>query len=115
MLGLRPTAASRWLPVDARVRAPPAPSDDAHAAGRACAGLTAGALHREVERDALALEDRLHLARDLGVLARDQPVAVLDHRDARAEAAVHLRELEADVAAAGDDQVLGQRVERHHR
>ena len=31
------------------------------------------------------------------------------HRDARAEAPVHLRELEADVAAADDDQVLGQR------
>ena len=28
--------------------------------------------------DAFALEDRLHLARDLGVLARDQAVAVLD-------------------------------------
>ena len=31
-----------------------------------------------------------------------------------AEAPVHLRELEADVAAADDDQVLGQEVDVHH-
>jgi hypothetical protein len=96
------------------VRAAAGRKRDAHALS-AGAGGHLGALHREVERDALAFEDRLHLARHLGVLARDQPVAVLDNRDAHAEAAVHLRELEADVAATGDDQVLGERVERHHR
>ena len=32
----------------------------------------------------------------------------------RPEAAVHLAELEADVAAADDDQVLRQEVDVHH-
>ncbi len=64
---------------------------------------------------AFALEDRLHLARDFAVLAGDQAVAVFDDGHARAEAPVHLRELEADVASAGHYQVLGQRVDGHHR
>ena len=38
-------------------------------------------------------------------------LAVFDDGDVRAEAPVHLRDLEADVAAADDDQVLGQHVE----
>ena len=41
--------------------------------------------------------------------------AHLDDRHLGAEAAVHLRELEADVAAADDDQVPRQLVERQHR
>ena len=60
-------------------------------------------------------EDGLHLARDVAVFAADQAVAVLDDAHPRAEAAEHLRELEPDVAAADDDQVLGQHVELHHR
>ena len=113
VFGRRPTAASRWLPVEL-MGAAAGVERDVHALA-AVAGPDPRGRHREVEADALALEDRLHLARDLAVLAGDQPVAVFDHRHARAEAPVHLRELEADVAAAGDDQVLGQGVERHHR
>ena len=113
VFGFLPTAASRWLP--STTFAPALGAERDADADAAVARRHPRVLHREVEGDALALEDRLHLARDLAVLARDQAVAVLDHRDARAEAAVHLRELEADVAAAGDDQVLGQRVDRHHR
>ena len=44
--------------------------------------------------------------RDFFVLARDEARALLDDRHLRAEAAVHLRELQPDVAAADDDQVL---------
>ena len=46
---------------------------------------------------------------------RDQARALLDDGDLGAEAAVHLRELEPDVAAADDHQVARQRVEREHR
>ena len=56
VFGRRPTAASRWLPSIASAL-PAGVDDDAHAAAvRALA--TAASLHREVERDALALEDR---------------------------------------------------------
>ena len=41
--------------------------------------------------------------------------AHLDDGDLAAEAAEHLAELEADVAAADDDEMLGEEVELHHR
>src|SRR5262249_47747757 len=52
-------------------------------------------LHRDAlgvqpNLDALGGQDLLHLRRDVGILARDQPVAHLDHRDLAAEAAIHL-------------------------
>ena len=53
---------------------------------------------------------RADLGRDVVVLARQQLRRALDHRDLRAEAPVHLRELQADVAAADDHQVLGHAV-----
>ncbi len=43
--------------------------------------------------------------RDILVLAADEARPLLDDRHRRAEASVHLRELEADVAAADDDEV----------
>ena len=52
---------------------------------------------------------------DVLVLARDQPLVALDDGHLAAEAPVHLAELEADVAAAEDHQMLGQEVDRHHR
>ena len=45
----------------------------------------------------------------------DQPRPHLDDRHLGAEAAVHLREFEPDIAAADDDQVPRQRVEREDR
>ena len=66
------------------------------------------------EGDAFAFEHRLDRGRDFLVLARDDARRHLDDRDAAAEAPVHLRELEADVAAADDDQVLGQEIDVHH-
>ena len=113
VFGRRPTAASRWLPSSSSASAGRI-DDDAHAlAARALAHRRV--LHAEVEGHAFALQDLLHLGRDLAVLAGDQAVAVLEHGHARAEAPVHLGELEADVAAADDQQVLGQEVDRHHR
>ena len=71
--------------------------------------------HAELEHDALALQQRLHLARHVFVFSRDQAVGVFEYRHLGAEAADHLRELQADVAAADHDQVLRQLVEIHHR
>ncbi|MEZ5289024.1 MAG: hypothetical protein R2712_30330 [Vicinamibacterales bacterium] len=67
---------------------------------------------RQPERDALVLEDGLQLGGDVLVLARDQAGRAFDHRHAAAEPAVDLRELQSDVAATDDDQVLGEGVER---
>ena len=61
--------------------------------------------------DALGLQDVLDGRGDVLVLAGGQPRTPLDHGHAGAEAAVHLRELQRDVAAADDDQMLWQRVE----
>ena len=52
-----------------------------------------------------AFEDVGDRGRDVLVLARDQARRHLDDRDLAAEAAEHLREFEADVAAADDDQM----------
>src|SRR5205814_8995291 len=48
-------------------------------------------------------------------LAADQAWANLYDGDAAPEAGVHLCELEPDVAAADDDEVLGQKVDVHDR
>ena len=52
--------------------------------------------------------------RDRLVLAGDDARPGFDHGDPAAEAAVHLRELKADIAAADDQKVLGQKVHFHH-
>jgi hypothetical protein len=53
--------------------------------------------------------------RDLRILARDQRRRPLDNRHLGADAAVHLRELEPDVAAADDDQVPRHAAEFQYR
>ena len=65
--------------------------------------------------DALVAQDVAHALRYFVVFARDDPRALLDDGDLRAEAPVHLAEFEPDVAAADDDQMLGQEVDVHHR
>src|SRR5262245_50511934 len=65
--------------------------------------------------DAFGLENLLHRLRHVLVLARDEPRGHLDHGDARAEAAEHLAELQPDVAAADDDEVLGHEIDVHDR
>src|SRR5882672_7364930 len=85
---------------------------DDHAAAfpRERHALGAGADH-----DAFALENGADLGGDVVVFARQELAELLDHGDPGAEAAVGLRELEADVAAAHDDEVLGRLVQLHHR
>src|SRR5277367_4326358 len=61
------------------------------------------------------LEDLLDGGRDILVFAGRQPQAPLHDRHPGPEAAVHLRELQCDVAAAEDDQVGWQRVEFEDR
>ena len=53
--------------------------------------------------------------RNVLVLAGDQARPLLDDRDLGAEAPVHLREFEPDVAAADDHEMLGHPVEREDR
>ena len=65
--------------------------------------------------DALRLEDVADRVRDVLVLARDQPRPLFHDRHRRSEPAKHLRELEADVAAADDDEVPRQGVELKQR
>ena len=61
----------------------------------------------ETQRNAFGLEKRRDRARHILVFARDQPRRHLDDGHAAAETAVHLRELEPDIAAADDDEMLG--------
>jgi hypothetical protein len=58
--------------------------------------------------DALVFHQLPERVGHVGVLSFEQPRAVLDDRDAAAEAPHGLGEFQADVAAAEDDEVLGQ-------
>ena len=53
--------------------------------------------------DAFGLQDLFDGGRDILVLAGGEPRPLLDDRHVSAEPAVHLRELECDVAASDDD------------
>ena len=74
----------------------------------------ADALGARAHRDALGQQDAPDRLGHVLVLAGDEPRHPLDHGHARAEAPVHLRELEADVAAADDHQVRRHPVEGEH-
>ena len=67
-----------------------------------------------MDRHPFPLQDGADLGDDVVVLARQQLGEFLDDGDLRAEAPVHLREFQADVAAADDDQVLRHLVHVHH-
>ena len=82
---------------------------------RVPAALEAKALRLQPEPDPLALQDRRHRGRHLRRLALDQPLAAVDQRHLAAEAAEHLGELQSDVAAADDHQMLRQVGELHDR
>src|SRR5690606_27508707 len=76
-------------------------------------------LRFQVDRDALLLEARGQRPDQVGIGAGDQLPGELDHRHLAAEAAVHGRHLQADDAAADDQQLLRhlaelQRVGRIH-
>ena len=64
--------------------------------------------------DAFGLEDVFDGDGDVFVLAGDEARHLFDDGDFAAEAAVHLPELEADVAAADDDEMLRQEVDLEH-
>ena len=61
-------------------------------------------------RSRIACTSRRHVL----IFAGDQTRPHLDHCDPAAEAAVHLRELESDVASADDDEMLRQEIDVHH-
>ena len=61
------------------------------------------------------LDDVLDRGGNIFVFARNQPRVSLQDGDFAAEAAVHLPKLQADVAAADDDEMLGQKIDLHHR
>ena len=69
--------------------------------------------HRRPEEhvDPVLPEDLKHLLRDVRVFPRQERLGPFDDRHPAAEPAEHLRELAADVAAAEDDEVLGQAVQ----
>ena len=69
----------------------------------------------EAKLDALLGQDLGDGGGDILVLARDQPRHHLDDGDFAPEAAKHLAELQADIAAADDDQMLRQEIHIHHR
>ena len=97
-------------------------ADDLRLARRAIDRRHAPSVRREPDalgagahRDALVGENGPDRLRNLLVLAGDQARPLLDDRDLGPEAPVHLRELEPDVAAADDDEMLGHPVERQDR
>ena len=113
VVGIRPAAdREQHVRTDRFGRTFDAIDADRDALARARARLMHSAPVRT--RDAFALEDRADRFRNVLVLAADQPRALLDHRHLRAEAPIHLRELEPDVAAADHHQMLGQPIEREH-
>ena len=111
VLGLRPTASSTWEPVTSGgARRALKPDGDFSAPG-----LEADAFRLEVHGDAFGFENLLNRGRDILILTRDQPRRHLHDGHLSAEAAVHLCELKADIAAADDDQMPRQRVELENR
>src|SRR5581483_341762 len=72
------------------------------------------ALGAQPDADAFVFEDGFDGIGHVFILARNQPRGLLDDGHFAPEAAVHLAELQPDVAAADDDQVFGQEVHFHH-
>ena len=68
-------------------------------------------VQREVDLNAFAREDPPDFLRSVRVLPAHQLRADLDHGHFGAEAAIGLRQFEAGIAAADDDQMGGQNVE----
>src|SRR5262249_60321448 len=60
---------------------------------------------------AFAAKDPLDLDSDVRVLVVENLLTLRDDGDTASEAAVRLRELEADVSTAEHDEVLGQAIE----
>src|SRR5215469_18643260 len=74
----------------------------------------AHALRFEPDGGPFVLEDRPDSDRDFLVFPADESRRHLDNGHAAAEPPVHLRELQSDIAASDDDQMLGQEIDVHH-
>ena len=85
------------------------PRDRPSRAIRRAPSLDGRGLAVEADVDAFVLEDIGDGLRDVLVLAGDEARPQLDHRDLAAEAAIHLGELEADIAAAEHDEMPGRK------
>ena len=72
------------------------------------------ALGVEADVDAFVFENFFDGGGDVFVLVGDEVRLHFDDGDLAAEAAVHLAELDADVAAADDDEMLGNEVDLEH-
>jgi hypothetical protein len=68
---------------------------------------------RHHEAQSFGGEDFLQLVGHVVVLARQQVLALVDDSHLTAEAVEHLAELKPDVAAADDDEVLGELAQLH--
>ena len=72
-----------------------------------------GGFGAEAKRHAFAFERVLQARRDFRVLARNDLVIQLDHRDLAAQAAEHLAELEPQIVAAERDEMSRHLLEVH--
>jgi hypothetical protein len=82
-----------------------------HDRGIRAAPCEADAFGTKTNVDSLCLENVPHSRGHILVLAVDKTRSLLDDGHLAAEAAVHLRKLEADVTAADDDEVMRQDIE----
>ena len=111
MLGSRPTASSRCEPAISR-----GSSSQLTWIADAAAAARRASTHLALSRNAMPSPSSIAwIAADTSASSRrDDARRHLDDGDAAAEAPVHLREFESDVAAADDDQVLRQEIDVHH-
>src|SRR4030095_6321565 len=75
----------------------------------------ADAFRSQTDLDTFAFEDCFDVFGNVFVFMVNQSWPPLHNGDLTAEAAIHLSKLQPPIAAADDDQVLGQKVHVHHR
>ena len=76
--------------------------------------LDGDALGVQTDCDPFLLENLPDRIGHIFVLARDEALGHFDDGHFAAEATVHLREFESDIAAADDEQMIRQKVHLHH-
>src|SRR5262249_16095770 len=76
--------------------------------------LEGDALSAQPDLDAFSFENRLDGFGNVFVFTLDEPRSHFHDGDVTAEAPVHLSKLQPHVAAANDDQMLGEKVHVHH-
>src|SRR5262249_20106165 len=75
----------------------------------------ADAFSVQTDLDPFALENGFDVFANIFVFTPTQSRPHLHDGDFTAEAAIHLSKLQPHIAAANDDQMLGQKVHVHHR